>query len=282
MLLHRTTAIAVCAVLGLAACSDDDSGGESADTTEADDTTTTEAVEPLAILVTNDDGIGAVGIDVLVNGLLELENIEVEVVAPAENQSGSSDKTTPGGALYERGATASGVEGTAVAGFPADSIAVALDELGLEPDLVVSGINTGQNVGPLAYVSGTVGAGRAAVRRGIPAIAGSAGMTEDTLEDYELATELIIANIEEHRAEYAEAGASGDVEAVVNINVPDCTAGSAKELVVVALATGIPEGVNVFASDCSVVSEEEPADDVLAVAAGYPALSLVPPEAPTG
>jgi len=280
LLLRCTTAIAVCAVLGLAACSDD--GGDGSDTTEADESTTTAAIEPLMILVTNDDGIGAVGIDVLVNGLLEMEGVEVEIVAPAENQSGSSDKTTPGGAPHAAGTTASGVAGTAVDGFPADTIAVALDELGLQPDLVVSGINSGQNVGPLAYASGTVGAGRVAVRRGIPAIAGSGGLTEDTLEDYELATELIIDNIEAHRAEYTEAAASGEVEAVVNINVPDCTAGSPKELLEVALGTAVPEGVNPFASDCSVVSEEEPADDVLAVAAGYPALSLVPPPAPTG
>jgi 5'-nucleotidase len=278
--LRRTTAIAAGALLALCACSSDDDDGGAADGDE-ETTSTTEAVEPLTILVTNDDGIGAVGIDVLVNALLEMEGVEVEIVAPAANQSGSADKTTPGGAPYAAGATASGVEGTAVEGFPADTIAVALDELGLDPDLVVSGVNTGQNVGPLAYVSGTVGAGRAAVRRGIPAIAGSAGLTEDTLDDYELATELIIDNIEEHRAEYAAAAASGDVEAVVNINVPDCTAGSPKELLEVALATEIPEGVDPFATDCSAVSGETPADDVLAIAAGYPALSLVSPEAPT-
>lgn len=277
MPLRRTTAIALAALLGLAACGDDDGGGGSA---SQESTTTTTAAEPLEILVTNDDGIGGVGIDVLVNALLELDDVEVTIVAPAENQSGSSDKTTPGGAPYADGATASGVEGTAVQGFPADTIAVALDELGLEPDVVVSGVNTGQNVGPFAYASGTVGAGRAAVRRGIPAIAGSAGLTEDTLEDYEQATELVIGYLEEHRDELA--AGTADTRAVVNINVPDCTAGSAKELVEVALATEVPPGVNVFASDCSAASGEVPADDVLAVAAGYPALSLVPPEAPSG
>jgi 5'-nucleotidase len=181
---------------------------------------------------------------------------------------------------YTDGQTRGGVAGTAVDGFPADTIGVALDELGLEPDLVVSGVNTGQNVGPLAFVSGTVGAARAAVRRGIPSIAGSAGLTEDTLDDYALAAELIVAYIEDNRANYAAGGVRTD--AVVNINVPDCTAGTPKELVEVTLATALPKGVNVFASDCSVDSPEAPADDVLAVAAGYPALSLVPPEPPAG
>ena len=276
-MLHRTIAVSACIALGLSACGSDDE--EPSATTERQSTTSV-APKPLRILVTNDDGIGAVGIDVLVQTLLELDDVEVDVVAPAEDQSGSSDKTTPGGAPFSDGETRSGVEGTAVEGFPADTIAVALDELGLEPDLVVSGVNTGQNVGPLAFVSGTVGAGRAAVRRGIPAIAGSAGLTDDTLEDYQLAADLIVEQIEAHLGDYEAGGARTD--AVVNINVPDCTAGTAKELVEVALATEIPKGLALFASDCSVTSPEPPADDVLAVAAGYPALSLVPPEAPAG
>ena len=60
--------------------------------------------------------------------------------------------------------TASGYEARAVEGFPADTIRVAFDELGLTPDLVVSGINEGQNLGPVVDLSGTVGAARAAVR----------------------------------------------------------------------------------------------------------------------
>jgi 5'-nucleotidase len=270
--LRRIIAITACTALGLVACSDDDSGGS------AETTTTTEAPPPLSIMVTNDDGIGAPGIDVLVDALSEMDDVEIHVVAPAGDVTGKSDIKTEGGATYADGATASGVEGTAVDGFPADTVTVALDELGLEPDLVVSGINHGQNVGPLAYLSGTVGAGREAVRRGIPAIAGSAALDHD---GYELAAQLVVAQIEEHRDEYGDAS-TGTVDAVVNINVPDCTAGEPKELLVVDLATVIPEGVNPFASDCSVVSEDEPANDVLAVAAGYPALSLVPPEAPAG
>jgi 5'-nucleotidase len=272
-LLRRTTATALVAVLFAAAC-----GGDDEPSADATTTTTTEAVEPLTILVTNDDGIGSPGIDVLVNALLELEAVELHIVAPAENQSGTSDKTTLGGAAHTDGATASGVEGTAVDGFPADTIAVALDELGLDPDLVVSGVNEGQNSGPLAYASGTVGAGRAAVRRGIPAIAGSAGLGADA--DYGLATELVIDLIQEHRADYA--GGTFVTEAVVNINVPDCTAGTAKELVEVPLATAIPDGVNPFESDCAVADPAELTDDILAIAAGHPALSLVPPEPAEG
>jgi 5'-nucleotidase len=273
LLLRRTLTVALCVALAAAGCSDDDAEDGGA----ADETTTTAPAEPLTIVVTNDDGIGAPGLDVLVSALVELDDVDVHVVAPAGDMTGSSDKKTAGGATYADAATASGVEGTAVDGFPADTITVALDELGLEPDLVVSGINKGQNVGPLAYASGTVGAGREAVRRGIPAIAGSAALDGD---GYELAAQLIVDQIEEHRDDYIS-GTAG-TESVTNINVPDCTAGEPKDLVEVDLATAIPEGVSVFASDCSADSAQEPTDDVMAVAAGHPALSLVPPEAPAG
>jgi len=272
--LRRAIAIAVATAVAVAfaGCSDDDSSEP------ASSTTTAPTREPLTIMVTNDDGIGAPGIDVLVKALSAMDDVDVHVVAPAGDVTGTSDTKTAGGASYADGATASGIEGTAVDGFPADTVTVALDELGLEPDLVVSGINKGQNVGPLAYVSGTVGAGREAVRRGIPAIAGSAGLDGD---GYDLAAQLVVEQIEEHRDEYGDAS-SGAFGAVVNINVPDCTAGEPKELLEVDLATQIPEGVNPFASDCSVASGDEPTDDVLAIVAGHPALSLVPPEPPPG
>jgi 5'-nucleotidase len=257
--------------LAAAACSSDD-GGDTSETTA----TTEAAVEPITLLVTNDDGIGAPGIDALVAGLQGLEAVEIFVVAPAEDRTGTSDSTTPGGATSADAETLSGFEGTAVDGFPADTIDVALDDLGIEPDLVVSGINKGQNVGPLAYHSGTVGAGRAAVRRDIPAVAGSAGLGDDA--DFEGATALVLDWITEHRDDLA-GGADG---AVVNINVPHCTAGSPRELLEVDLATVIPEGVNPFETDCSVDPASTPTDDVAAMVAGHPALSMVPPEEPPG
>lgn len=280
---HRTTTMLLCGALALAACSTDDAGDAAPTTADADtttsldaDTTTTVAGEVLRVVVTNDDGIGAPGIDVLVEALLELDDVEVLVVAPLENQSGSSDKTTPGGVEHTPGATASGVEGTAVSGFPADSVVVALEELALDPHLVVSGVNEGQNTGPLAYVSGTVGAGREAVRRGVPAVAGSAGLGEGA--DYEAAAALVVEWIEANRA--ALLAGEAPVAAVVSINVPDCTAGSMKPMLEVERATVIPESLNPFASDCTVEPDQEPTDDLAAVAAGHAALTLIPPEAP--
>lgn len=280
-MLRRTTAIAVAVAvtLALGACGSEESSTEGSTTTapSAPTTTTTAAPDPLTILVTNDDGIGAPGIDGLVNALLELDAVEVVVVAPAENQSATSDKTTPGGAAHDDGVTASGFAGTAVDGFPADTIAVALDELGVEPDLVVSGINEGQNTGPLAWISGTVGAARTAARRGIPAVAGSAGLGETA--DYESATMRVVAWIEEHRAELAGGSASADT--VTSFNVPTCTAGTIKaDVLEVPLAAAIPDGVDPFTSDCTVEPAQTPADDVAAVAAGYAAQTSVPLDAP--
>lgn len=272
---RRTTlAVALAASIIVAACGSD-SDDDAAPTTTVEPTTTTAGVEPITILVTNDDGIGAPGIDALVIALQELDAVEVVVVAPAENQSGSSDKTTPGGAPHAAGETASGVAGTAVQGFPADTIAVALDDLGLEPDLVVSGVNQGQNVGPLAAPSGTLGAARTALRRGLPSVASSAGL--EPLADYELGAELVVAWIAEHRTAIADGTIGAD--AVVSFNVPGCVVGDPKPLVAVPLAASIPEGANTFeTADCDIVLSAPPADDVAAMLGGHLAETLVPAE----
>lgn len=269
----RWRGVASVAVVGvlLGACSDSDDSTVGGGTTSS--TTTTAAAERLTVLVTNDDGIGAAGIDALVNALAAVDDIDVVVVAPAENKSGSSDTTTDGAVEHRDAATASGVPGTAVEGFPADTIAVALDELGIEPDVVVSGVNSGQNVGTFVELSGTVGAARAALRRGIPAVAVSAGI--DAPAGYELGAELVVEWVVAHRAELA--AGTVPVEAVVSYNVPDCQAGTPKDPVEVAVASSIPQGVNVFeTADCAVVVAEPPADDVAAMVGGYVSVSEVP------
>lgn len=282
----RVLSLVLSLALVVGACGDDSSGdgdaattnsttttAPAAETTGPEETTTSLAAEPLVILVTNDDGIGAPGIDVLVTALTALDDVEVVVVAPDENKSGSSDQTTPDGVTSGPGATAGGVEGTSVVGFPADSVIVALDELGIEPDLVVSGVNEGQNVGPFAALSGTVGAARTAIRRGIPAVATSAGLGEDA--DFAAAAALVTDWIEANRD--AIANGSIGTDTVVSFNVPGCTAGDIGALVEVPLATEIPEGVNIFESDCSTdAGDGAPADDVTAIIQGRATQTLVP------
>ena len=153
---------------------------------EADDAATDEGAAapppapPLRLLVTNDDGYDSEGIDLVVSALAALDDVEITVVAPLENQSGSSDtrSDTPPTATDET--TASGYPVIAVAGTPADAVIYALENVFDDghPDLIVSGANDGQNVGPLASISGTVGAARTGAREGIPGFAVSvAGIT---------------------------------------------------------------------------------------------------------
>lgn len=274
---RRITSVCVVLVVLTVACSGDDGGSTASPTSTApaDTTTTTTAtpVEPLTILVTNDDGIGAPGIDAVVNALQAVDDVEIVIVAPAENQSGSSDKTTDGPVASAPGATASGVEGTAVSGFPADSVKVALDELGIDPDVVVSGVNEGQNIANLAPISGTLGAARTAIRRGVPAVAASAGFGD--LADYDAGATLIVEWIAEHRAVLVDG--SADTTTVTSFNVPGCEAGEPKGLVEVPLAAVIPEGTNAFATpDCDAAVATPPTNDVEALVGGYLAVSQVP------
>lgn len=233
-----------------------------------------DSVEKLTILVTDDDGIGAPGIDTLVNALERLQHVEVLVVAPATNKSGSSDSLTDGDVSWAPATTISGHAGYAVDGFPADSVRVALDELGMKPDLVVSGVNPGQNVGPYATLSGTVGAARYAARAGIPAVATSAGLAGDA--DFAAGAALAVAWIQHNRDDIADKKARTDV--VISFNVPGCSAGEARELVSVPLGNAIPQGVNVFTTDCTVEPQTAPVDDVDAMIKGFAAVTEVPLE----
>jgi 5'/3'-nucleotidase len=266
-------ALAVAGVLAVVAllaagCGGDDDDGASPQSGVRETTTTTAPADPLAILVTNDDGVGAEGIDVLVEALRAVEGVEVTVVAPAEQQSGTGGSVTQGPVETNEATTASGYEARAVDGFPADTIRVAFDELALTPDLVVSGINEGQNLGPVVDASGTVGAARGAARRGVPALAVSQGLGDDL--DYEVAAGLVVDWIAEH----ADALRAGEVPADVvnNLNVPTCDTGELRGQVEVASATG---GNPLGTSDCTSTAEGA-TDDVTAFTNGYATLTEVP------
>ena len=124
--------------------------------------------QSLRILLTNDDGHQADGIGAL-REALEAAGHDVLVVAPAENSSGASASYTSRGKLNWQQVDPRRI---AVEGTPADCIRLAVSELLEEPvDLVVSGVNFGQNVGSGTISSGTVGAAMTAASYGIPAIA---------------------------------------------------------------------------------------------------------------
>ncbi|MEM0953168.1 MAG: 5'/3'-nucleotidase SurE [Pseudomonadota bacterium] len=229
----------------------------------------------LTLLVTNDDGIAAPGIDTLVNALVAMDDVDVKVVAPAENQSGSSDRTTDGKLEREDSATVSGYQSVAVFGFPADAVNVALNELAIKPDLVVSGVNAGQNVGPFAALSGTVGAARTAARAGVPAVAVSAGLVPAT-QDFGAAAALVVDWITSNRSALLSGIASAST--VTSFNVPGCTAGNMRELVQVPLGNALPTGGPgaIFATDCSAEPDAPPTSDVDAMVKGYASVTQVP------
>jgi 5'-nucleotidase len=120
----------------------------------------------MEILLTNDDGIDAVGIRALYDALEPVA--DVTVVAPADDQSAVGRQLSRSVDLHEHEL------GFAVDGTPTDCVVAALGAMEFDPDLVVSGCNEGANLGE--YVlgrSGTVSAAVEAAFFGVPAIAAS-------------------------------------------------------------------------------------------------------------
>lgn len=136
---------------------------------------------PLRILLTTDDGINGAGMRILRDTLCAAGH-QVTVVAPTVDRSGSSGaltlnavfRTTRGGFPCGSGTGAS----WAVTGTPADAVLFGLSVVsgGQPPDLVISGMNYGQNVGRAVNHSGTVGAAVTGAEEGVPSIAVSIGL----------------------------------------------------------------------------------------------------------
>lgn len=119
------------------------------------------------ILITNDDGIHAAGLRALVEGLAGFAT--VSVVAPNQERSATAQSITVRQPIFcEQVAERE----WAIEGTPADAMMVALHRLFPKPpDLVISGINRGPNLGENVFYSGTVGAATEAVINHVPAIA---------------------------------------------------------------------------------------------------------------
>lgn len=138
-----------------------------------------QAPRPYRILVTNDDGVRAPGLLALAKALASIG--EITIIAPAENQSAKSHSLTQADPIFVDAVTLpGGATATAVSATPVTCVKLALSSLMPEPpDLVVSGINPGYNLGMVAYVSGTVAAAREGALQGIPAMAISVNRTEN-------------------------------------------------------------------------------------------------------
>lgn len=123
----------------------------------------------MKILISNDDGYQAPGIIALYEALSAIDGVDVDVVAPEHNNSAKSNALTLHSPLYVHRA-ANGFR--YVNGTPADCVHIAMTGLlGYRPNLVVSGINNGANMGDDTIYSGTVGAAMEGYLFGVPAIA---------------------------------------------------------------------------------------------------------------
>ena len=127
----------------------------------------------LRVLLTNDDGIDAEGLQALRRALVELDDIELAVIAPDGNRSATARSITFRRPLWVPEVPFDdGTVGYACDGTPVDCVRLA--SLGLiedfEPDVIVSGINHGANLGDDITYSGTVAAALEGIVLGIPGI----------------------------------------------------------------------------------------------------------------
>jgi 5'-nucleotidase len=244
---------------------------------------------PLRILVTNDDGVGAPGIDAVVEALIGDPNNEVVVSAPAEQRSGSGDTRIENNPSCGTGeampsSTASGYSDTtwAVDGCPADAVVYALEDLYPDepPHVVLSGINEGQNVGnvagALSQLSGTVGAAKTAACSGVPALASSQGDPAEGGEyDYESGLAEVLAWLEANRSALLQGSVS--VDDITSINIPTCNAGMIRGRAEVELGTALPDGVGSLLDEQDCESTfTDPQNDLEAFFNGFVSITPVP------
>ncbi len=145
------------------------------------------------ILISNDDGIYAPGVRVLAN-TLDAAGYTVTVVCPDRERSATGHALTMHKPLRVEAAVpgfyADGVAAWAVSGTPSDAVKLGLDALITErPDLIISGINRGANLGSDVLYSGTVSAAMEGAMEGLPSIAVSLASYE--IADYQPAADFI-------------------------------------------------------------------------------------------
>jgi 5'-nucleotidase len=169
----------------------------------------------MRILLSNDDGIFAPGLAALYRAVAEMG--EVTVVAPASAQSAAGQAISVRSPLVVGEVEIPGTDGfrgLGVEGRPADCVRLAIRELmGEPPDLVLSGINAGANVGIHVFYSGTVGAAAEGAICGAAAVAFSAEIAGFE-PDYPRVAEICRGVLDRLR----QAGLRGGD--LINVNVP--------------------------------------------------------------
>ena len=163
------------------------------------------------ILLTNDDGYYAPGIQTLYRALRSQTNHDLSIVAPEGQRSATGHSITLFQPLFLTEHNLDGQIGYAVNGTPSDCVKLAIQgELIPKPDLLISGINLGPNVGTDIFYSGTVSAAMEGVLLGVPALAVS--LAASKLMDFEPAANFL--------AEQLEFLVQHHLQGLVNINIP--------------------------------------------------------------
>ena len=151
----------------------------------------------LRILISNDDGVDAPGIEALCNALSGIADVTVS--APSQNRSGVGHGMNFSVPIMVRAFEKNGVPWFAVDALPGTCVRLGLKALVREkPDLVVSGINRGENTGTVTFYSGTAACAREAAIQGFPAIAVS--LENGPEMDYRAAAEFVAGLVLEVKA----------------------------------------------------------------------------------
>jgi 5'-nucleotidase len=186
----------------------------------------------MTIILTNDDGIDAPGIQAL---LKAVNDKNVIIAAPADHQSGCGHQvtTTEPIKLQRR----SDFE-YAIFGTPADCVRIAISQICQDVKFVLSGINAGGNLGVDAYISGTVAAVREAAMHGIPGVAISHYRKAKLNYDWDLAAKWTSAILVDLLKRPLETGSFW------NVNLPHLQPGDADPEVVFCQPCTKPLPVN--------------------------------------
>uniref|UniRef100_A0A7N0SYV0 Survival protein SurE-like phosphatase/nucleotidase domain-containing protein n=1 Tax=Kalanchoe fedtschenkoi TaxID=63787 RepID=A0A7N0SYV0_KALFE len=149
-----------------------------------------------SIMVTNDDGIDAPGLRALVQVLVSTNRYQVLVCAPYSEKSAVSHNITWRHPLSAKKAEIDGTVAFAIRGTPADCTSLGLSKalFPFLPDLVISGINSGENCGYHIVYSGTVGGAREAFFCGVPSFSVSYQwiVGRSTVGDFTIAAEVVL------------------------------------------------------------------------------------------
>ena len=177
----------------------------------------------MRILLSNDDGYFAPGLAALAKALASVA--EITVVAPERDRSGASNSLTLDRPLILRQAPTGFYY---VNGTPTDCVHLAVTGmLDYRPDMVISGINHGANMGDDTIYSGTVAAATEGHLLGIPSLAVS--LADYKEGNFDVAAQVVVDLVQRLRAQpFLE-------PMLLNINVPDCTAAQLGEIHVTRL-----------------------------------------------